>query len=74
MSNARTELFERQSPLIKLILRSPDQGDGWRNVSQTLRAVISKGIAAMPELYETRENGGMQIRLSERGNAVKDYL
>ncbi|MGL4640549.1 MAG: hypothetical protein ACRCVX_12580 [Shewanella sp.] len=74
MTDVKAELFERQAPMIKLLLRSPDQGDGWRNVSQVLRKTITNGIAAMPELYETREMAGMQIRLSERGNILKDYL
>ena len=74
MSDRKTELFERQAPMIKLLLRSEDQGDGWRNVSQVLRNTITKGMSAMPELYETREMAGLQIRLSERGNILKDYI
>ena len=67
-------LDDEHKPLIRLILRSPDVGDGWRNVSQVLRKVITEGIAEFPELYEVREMAGMQIRLSDRGNVVKDYL
>jgi uncharacterized protein (DUF736 family) len=68
------EIEEKQAPFIKLLLRSPDVGDGWRNVSNILRKTIEAGIASAPELYETRELGGLQIRLSERGNVLKDYL
>lgn len=67
-------IAEKQAPFIKLILRSPDVGDGWRNVSNVLRKTIEAGIADAPELYETREMAGLQIRLSERGNVLKDYL
>ena len=68
------KLDEKHKPFIRLILRSPDVGDGWRNVSQILRSTITKGIAEFPELYETREMAGLQVRLSDRGNVVKDYL
>jgi uncharacterized protein (DUF736 family) len=69
-----SEFDEKHSPFIKLILRSPDVGDGWRNVSNVLRKVVTAGIAEFPELYETREMAELQVRLSERGNIVKDYL
>lgn len=67
-------LDEKHNPFIRLILRSPDVGDGWRNVSQVLRKTVLAGISEFPELYETRELAGLQVRLSERGNVVKDYL
>lgn len=68
------KLDDKHKPFIKLILRSPDVGDGWRNVSSVLRKTVLAGIAEFPELYETRELAGLQVRLSERGNIVKDYL
>ena len=67
-------LNEKHKPFIRLILRSPDVGDGWRNVSDVLRKTVLSGITEFPELYETREMTGLQVRLSERGNIVKDYL
>ena len=68
------KLDEKHKPFIRLILRSQDVGDGWRNVSNVLRKTVEAGISEFPELYETREMAGLQVRLSERGNIVKDYL
>ena len=69
-----SDILEKHKPFIRLILRSADVGDGWRNVSTVLRKTIMEGIATAPELYETREMAGLQVRLSERGNVVKDYI
>jgi uncharacterized protein (DUF736 family) len=62
------------APFIRLVMRSADVGDGWRNVSQTLRNFVSKSAAQWPDLFETRELAGMQIRLSEKGKLLAEYV
>ncbi len=67
-------LKDDERGFMRLVLRSPDRGDGWRSVSEMLRKATLEGVARTPELYETREQDGLQIRLSERGNVVKNYI
>jgi hypothetical protein len=70
-----SDKLEKHKPFIRLILRSDDVGEGWRNVSMVLEKVVLDGIAEFPELYEThRLDGALQVRLSERGTIIKDYL
>ena len=71
MSN---KLPDQHVNFIRVLLRSPDVDDGWRNVNNVLRKTIEAEIAKYPELYETREMGGLQVRLSERGKVVADYV
>jgi uncharacterized protein (DUF736 family) len=67
-----SEILEKHKPFIRLILRSADVGDGWRNVSNVLRKTITEGIATAPELYETREMAGLQARVRPRESELKD--
>ena len=55
---------------LKLLLRSPDIGEGWRNVSASVWPLV----LAFPhqELLETKD--GNAVRLSERGLTVVDYI
>ncbi len=55
---------------LKLLLRSPDVGDGWRNVSATVWPLVA-GFSH-PELIRVRN--GNQVKLSERGLTVVDYI
>lgn len=57
---------------IKLILRSPDRGDGWRSVSPAIwRALIVP--FEHKELIEIDEPN-RRIRLTIKGEAVAEYL
>lgn len=55
---------------LKLLMRSPDVGDGWRNVS----AVVWPLVAGFkhPELIRMRN--GNQVKLSDRGLTVVEYI
>ena len=69
------KLNDKQINFIRLIRRSENQGDGWRLISQTLRRVVTDTVAEQPELYETKEHeGGLMLRLSERGLVLGDYV
>ena len=62
------------APFIRLVMRSADVGDGWRNVSAVLRKLVAKLCAQWPDLFETREETGLQIRLTEKGNTLAEYV
>jgi hypothetical protein len=68
------QLTDQEKSFLKLIMRSPDDGDGWRNVS----APVWRWAESFPrrELVELSPNpdGSGRLRLSERGQTVKDYL
>ena len=59
---------------MKLIMRSPDVGDGWRTITKNLWACIE--LHSRPELVESvqDETGGGRLRLTERGRIVFEYL
>lgn len=60
---------------IRLVLRSPDAGDGWRKVSTLLETTVKRKTEEMPELYETEERDGtLLVRLSYRGAILGEYL
>lgn len=56
---------------LKLILRSPDIGNGWRQVSNTLWLVVEE--FKHQELIELW-HGFKRVRLSGRGLIVVDYI
>lgn len=59
---------------LHLVMRSPDQGEGWRKVSKACWPLIEKfGHPELIEAEPTPEGGG-RMRLSERGAAVVDYV
>lgn len=67
------KLTPQQKGFMALIMRSPDQGGGWRRVSKMVWPLVAR--AALPdELIEVRPEGdaGM-VRLTERGEAVALY-
>ena len=68
-----SKLSNEQRDLLKLILRSKPQDDGWYSVSSQVWPVVSGGLP--DDLAETKpfEDGGL-LRLTERGQAVADYL
>ena len=71
----KLRLEDEQEPFMRLLMRSPDQGDGWRAVSDMLRIPTERVVAQRPELYETKEvDGKFMVRLSERGIVLFEYL
>lgn len=67
-----SKLNDNECNFVRLLLRSPDMGDGWRKVSETVRPLA---VAATPtELFEMKEDDGLKIRLTPVGQNVADYL
>lgn len=68
------QITNQENATLKLIMRSPDKGKGWRNVSSTCWPLVEK--FTKPELIETvkNEDGGGMVRLSDRGSVLADYL
>lgn len=67
----QTKLTEQSKSLIRLILRSPDIGDGWRQCSSSVYQLIEN--FPHQELIEADANN-LRVRLSERGQIVQEYL
>jgi hypothetical protein len=61
---------EKSKGFLRLLLRSKDLGDGWRQVSN----IIWPLVIDFPhiELLEIKDNN--MVRLSERGLIVVDYI
>ena len=69
------KLSRDQITMMKLILRSRDTGDGWRNVSKNLSNHVKHTTAKRPELYELNEDSEkLCVRLSPRGVILGDYI
>lgn len=69
------KLDDQQSAFIKLLLRSPDIGEGWRKVSNILIRATEIQVALNPELFEFESMPeGSRIRLTERGSVLGEYL
>ena len=67
-------LSKADDALLRLLLRSPDRGEGWRTVSKPLwRLVESFGAKELLEI-ESSDAGGGRARLSERGLIIVDYI
>lgn len=67
-----SKITDKEMDFVRLLKRSPDRGDGWRSVSETLRPLAT---AATPsELFEMKEADGLQIRLTSIGQNVADCL
>ena len=67
-------LTVRERRFIALVLRSPDEGDGWRAVSSVLWTIVEE--FTRPELIEAEPapEGGGRVRLTETGKTVARYL
>ena len=64
------KIKDKDVAFLKLLLRSPDVGDGWRNVS----AMIWPLVAAFPHPELIRMRNGNQVKLSGRGLTLVDYI
>ena len=75
MTERTLKISDKQIDFIRLVRRSPDAGDGWRAVSDTLRKFTLHTVDEQPDIYETKEDKGrLFIRLSERGSIFGDYV
>jgi len=75
MTNRELKIEDDQIDFIRLIMRSEDQGDGWRKISKMLRNFVSAMVERRQDLYETKEvDGVLQLRLSDRGSILADYV
>lgn len=66
-------LSENQTIFLKLVLRSPDVGDGWRNVSRVLWNLIEEQAESLPELIEI-DKEAFRLRFTKEGEIVVRYL
>jgi hypothetical protein len=59
---------------LRLLLRSPDLGDGWRRVSKMVWPLVEEFTEQdLIEKLESDEGGG-NVRLSQKGQAVIEYV
>jgi hypothetical protein len=63
------KLSDSDISVLKLILRSPNHGAGWRHVSEQLWFIIEEF-----ERKELLEIKPLMVRFSERGLVVIDYI
>lgn len=61
---------DKDRSFLKLLLRSPDIGDGWRKVSSVVWPLVLE--FPHPELIRLRN--GCEVRLSKSGLVLVDYL
>ena len=74
MTERTLKIEDAHIDFIRLVLRSPDEGDGWRSVSKMLRNFATKMVEDAPQLYETKEEDGkLSVRLSEEGLVLGKY-
>ena len=72
MANGKSALSEHECSLLKLIHRSRDLGDGWKQCSEPLWLGLILPYAKL-ELVELNQDK-KQVRLSEKGKVVVEYL
>jgi hypothetical protein len=71
---SRQPLNEMQVGFIGLVLRSRDDGEGWRKVSKTIWPVVAK-VNVPAEILEVRPEGDAGfVRLTEAGQIVVKYV
>jgi hypothetical protein len=71
MTDRNLSLENLHIDFIRLIMRSPDVGEGWRSVALTLHKIALCTISKRPEIYETKtEPGKLWVRLSDRGQIL----
>lgn len=64
-------MSDRSKNFIRLILRSPDIGDGWRQVSSAVWPLVTK--AENRELLDINEET-LRVRLNDEGRVVARYI
>ena len=71
MTPPKPNITKQNKELVRLIERSPDIGDGWRQCTEAIWPLVVE--RAPSELVEL-DPALFRIRFSERGLIVKDYL
>ena len=66
------KLTTQETELLRLIARSPDAGDGWRQASPAIYTLWLRSFGR-PELVEL-DDENLRIRLSERGSIILEYV
>ncbi len=67
------KLTDEEKSFLHLILRSPHDGTGWRNVSNVVWPLVEE--FTRPELIEAvRTDFGGRLRLTAAGEIVATYL
>ena len=59
--------------LLELVKRSPQDADGWRKVSKPIWPLVANMPTDLVALEPSADGGG-RLRLTDRGQAVSDYL
>jgi hypothetical protein len=62
---------ELQIDVLKLILRSPDRGNGWRSCAPVL---FEKLIKDMPDELVEKDADGLRARLTDDGEALAEWM
>jgi hypothetical protein len=72
------KLPQDQIDFLRLVLRSPDAGEGWRPVGKMLLPMVTQYAAKerLAELVEVvpADDGTGKIRLTERGAVAVAYM
>ena len=70
------KLCAEDKNFLRLIQRSPDIGEGWRNVSPQLWTLVEERLKTIPALIEAElePTGGGRVRLTEEAQIVMKYL
>lgn len=75
-----SKLTDSEETFLRLVLRSKDAYDGWRNVSQVVWPLVLKFQDTRPELVDVKpfdmatDKLAGRVRLTERGRIVAEYL
>jgi hypothetical protein len=64
-------LTQQQKDLLKLIERSPDSGDGWRNCAPK---IFEDFIVKMPDELVEKDLEQKRARFTVAGQAVVDWM
>lgn len=64
-------LSQQQKDLMKLLQRSPDSGDGWRNCAPK---IFENFILPMPDELIEKDIEKKQARFTVAGQAVVDWM
>jgi len=67
----REPLTPKQKSMLALLLRSPDEGDGWRQCSPLVWPLVQSTIPA--DLIE-KDYANLRVRLSEQGVTVARFM
>ena len=65
------KLTDYDRNFIHLILRSPDLGDGWRQVSSVAWPLIDR---LQSDALIEKDEVNLRVRLTEKGDTVAEYV